>query len=279
MDRRILAPSVFPLGFGCVQLTTLPRQSQAVSILEHAFSLGITHFDVARAYGFGRAEGILAQFLRGRRERVTVTTKFGFQMPSGLAGNPRLINAAKRLLGPFPALLRRAQQRGSAMVKAGAFSPEAAVQSLEASLRALQTDYIDILLLHEATLADAASEPLIATLHDQVKRGTIRHLGIGSAFYKLDANADHLPAAYETVQFDDNAQSRNLSKLANRDPRLLISHSIFKPAALLRAAAIAFPEAARESSRLIGADLTDPSVIASLLLHYARRSNSEGIVL
>ncbi len=64
------------------------------------------------AYGFGRAEGILAQFLRGRRDRVTVATKFGFQMPSGLAGDPRLIAAAKRLLGPFPALLRRAQRRG-----------------------------------------------------------------------------------------------------------------------------------------------------------------------
>jgi hypothetical protein len=64
--------------------------------------------------------------LRGRRDRVTVATKFGFQMPSGLAGNPRLISVAKRLLGPFPALLRRAKSRGSGMVKAGAFSPEAA---------------------------------------------------------------------------------------------------------------------------------------------------------
>ena len=152
MDRRILGPSVFPLGFGCVQLTTQPRQSEAVAILERAFSLGITHFDVARAYGFGRAEGILAQFLRGRRDRVTVATKFGFQMPSGLAGDPRLIALAKRLLGPFPALLRRAQRRGSAMVKAGAFSPEAAIQSLETSLRALperQRQHSLLPLLHK----------------------------------------------------------------------------------------------------------------------------------
>jgi D-threo-aldose 1-dehydrogenase len=279
MDRRILGPSVFPLGFGCVQLTTHSRQTDAVAILEHAFSLGVTHFDVARAYGFGRAEGILAQFLRGRRDRVTVATKFGFQMPSGLAGNPRLINAAKRLLGPFPALLRRAKQRGSAMVKSGAFSPEAAIQSLEASLRALETDYIDILLLHEATLADTASESLLDALQKQVQRGAVRHLGIASAFHKLDANASHLPLGYETVQFDDNAQSRNLEKLANREQRLLITHSIFKPAALLRDAARKFPQAARESSRHIGADLADPKVIASLLLHYALRSNSAGIVL
>jgi D-threo-aldose 1-dehydrogenase len=279
MDRRILGPSPFPLGFGCVQLTTHPRQSEAVAMLERAFSLGITHFDVARAYGFGRAEGILAQFLRGRRDRVTVATKFGFQMPSGLAGDPRLISVVKRLLGPFPALLRRAQRRGSGMVKAGAFSAEAAVQSLEASLRALQTDYIDILLLHEATLADAASEALLDTLLQQVTRGTVRHLGIASAFVKLHADASRLAAAIETVQFDDNAQSRNLAKLAHREQRLLITHSIFKPAKLLCDAVLAFPQAARESSRQIGADLADPGVIASLLLHYALRSNSAGIVL
>jgi D-threo-aldose 1-dehydrogenase len=278
MDRSIFGPSVFPLGFGCVQLTTHPRQSQAVAVLEHAFSLGITHFDVARAYGFGRAEGILAQFLRGRRDRVTVATKFGFQMPSGLAGSPRLITAAKRLLGPFPGLLRRAKRRGSAMVKAGAFSPEAAVQSLEASLRALQTDYIDILLLHEATLADAASEALLDTLQRQVARGTVRHFGIASAFFKLEADAGPL-AAYETIQFDDNAQSRNLAMLASRKPHLLITHSIFNPAKLLRDAVKADPQLARESSRQIGADLADPDVIASLLLRYALRSNSSGIVL
>ncbi len=279
MDRRILGPSVFPLGFGCVQLTTQPRQSEAVAILERAFSLGITHFDVARAYGFGRAEGILAQFLRGRRDRVTVATKFGFQMPSGLAGDPRLIAAAKRLLGPFPALLRRAQRHGSAMVKPGAFSPDAAVQSLEASLRALQTDHIDILLLHEASLADAASEALLDALEKQVIRGTVRHLGIASAFPKLEADASRLATALETVQFDDNAQNRNLGKLAHCEQRLLITHSIFKPAPLLRDAVKAFPQAARESSHQIGADLADPNIIVSLLLHYALRSNSAGIVL
>ena len=279
MNRRILGPSASPLGFGCVRLTTQPRQSDAVAILERAFSLGMTHFDVARGYGFGRAEVILAQFLRGRRDRVTVATKFGFQMPSGLAGDPRLIAVAKRLLRPFPALLRRAQRRGSAMVKAGAFSPEAAVQSIEASLRALQTDYIDILLLHEATLADAASEALLDALQKQITRGTVRHLGIATAFPKLNADASRLARALETVQFDDNAQSRNLAKLAQRDQRLLITHGIFKPAALLREAVNAFPQAARESSQQIGADLADSNVVASLLLHYALRSNASGIVL
>lgn len=276
MDRRILGSSVFPLGFGCVQLTTHPREAEAVAILERAFTLGITHFDVARAYGFGRAEGILAKFLRGRRDQVTVATKLGFQMPSGPAGNPRLINAAKRLLRPFPALLERAKRSGASMVKAGAFSPQAAIQSVEASLQTLRTDYVDILLLHEATLGDAGSDLLLDALQKQVAQGKVRHLGIASAFHKLEADASRLAQPYETVQFDDNAQNRNLSRLAHREQRLLITHSIFKPAARLRDAATRLPEI---TSQQIGADLSDSNVIAALLLRYALSSNAGGIVL
>src|ERR1700688_434097 len=127
MHRRILGETAFQLGFGCVQLTVHPRQAEAVAILEYAFSLGITHFDVARAYGFGRAEGILGKFLRGRRDQVTVATKLGLQPPVGIAGNTRMINAAKRLLTPFPALLQLARRGGSALEKSGMFTPQAAI--------------------------------------------------------------------------------------------------------------------------------------------------------
>jgi aryl-alcohol dehydrogenase-like predicted oxidoreductase len=53
--------------------------------LEEAFAQGITRFDVARAYGLGRAEGILGEFLGSKRQQVTLATKFGIKPPSGLA--------------------------------------------------------------------------------------------------------------------------------------------------------------------------------------------------
>lgn len=279
MDRGILEPTTFRLGFGCVQLTTHRETSEAVALLDHAFALGITHFDVARAYGFGRAEGILGKFLCGRRDQVTVATKLGLQPPAGIAGNPRIINAAKRLLRPFPGLLDLAKRGGSAMGKSGVFSPQAAIQSLEASLRELGTDYVDILLLHEATLADAAGEALLEALQRQVAKGSIRHLGIASEFSKLQQDLTRLPAAYQTVQFNDNAWRRNLPRLENRVDRLLITHSIFEPAARLRDAVKAHADVAAESSRRIGVDLSHPDVIAVLLLHYALSSNGGGIVL
>ena len=279
MDRGILKTNTFPLGFGCVQLTTHRDPKEAVSILEHSFGLGVTHFDVARAYGFGRAEGILGKFLRGRRHHVTVATKLGLQPPGGMAGNARLINAAKRLLSPFPALLQLAKRGGSALEKSGEFAPEAAIQSLETSLRELGTDYVDILLLHEAELAEAAGEALLDALQGEVAKGRIRHLGIASDFSKLHQDAGRLPPAYDTVQFNDNPWRRNLPRLQNREQRLLITHSIFEPAAQLIAAARMRAQLAAESSRQIGADLSNPDVIASLLLHYALRNNTGGVVL
>lgn len=120
MGRQVLGQTGLEtsrLGFGCVQLTTHRNRRKALAILEHAFAEGTTHFDVARAYGFGRSESILSKFLRGKRCQVTVATKFGLQPPSGLAGNRRIIDAAKKILSPFPSLLRSAKARGTAMVK------------------------------------------------------------------------------------------------------------------------------------------------------------------
>lgn len=266
------------LGFGCVKLTTHVDRRDAVQVLDTAFAEGITHFDVARAYGFGRAEGILGEFLQGKRDRVTVATKFGIQPPSGIAGNRWAIDLAKKVLSPFPRLLQRAKQRGSAMVESGTFTPAAMIESLETSLKELRTDYVDLLLLHEASLQEASSEPLLAALHNQVKRGTIRAFGVASAFSKLGDAFQRLPADYSVLQFDDNASSRNLERVSDTGCGL-ITHSVFQPSQLLRNAIASNGELASSFSREIGVNLKDPPVIGSLLLHYALSSNPSGVVL
>jgi len=282
MRRYVLGQTgieVSQLGFGCVKLTTHPERRDAVRILEDAFGHGITHFDVARAYGFGRAEGILAEFLRGKRHRVTVATKFGIEPPSGIAGNRRVIDLAKKILSPFPGLLRHVKQRGSAMVQSGVFTPAIAIRSLETSLRELHTDYVDVLLLHEATLADAASKPLIDALQQQVARGTVRAFGVASDFHKLGEDADRVPSAYQILQLEDNAHARNLRTLSHVTRRGTITHSVFQPALPLQRAVFRQSEFVRRFSSEINADLGDQTVIGSLLLHYALRSNPHGVVL
>lgn len=270
--------NISALGFGCVQLTAHPSRAEALRALEHALACGITHFDVARAYGFGRAESILGEFLRGKREKVTVATKFGLQPPSGLAGNRWVIDAAKKVLSPFPALLRRARRHGET---AGTqdFSPQAAVQSLHTSLRELGTDYVDFLLLHEATLADACSDPLIEALQKEVANGTVRALGIASGAGKFGHDAGKLPPALEIVQISDNALESNCSGLTNMERHTLITHSVFAPVRVLLKASNVHGQLVQDYSTRIDADLRNLALIGSLLLQHALRSNPRGVVL
>lgn len=66
------------VGFGCNSILSEGR-SKALRLLATAFDAGVRHFDIARSYGTGEAEGILGAFLKNRRSQVTITTKFGIQ--------------------------------------------------------------------------------------------------------------------------------------------------------------------------------------------------------
>ncbi|MGD0540169.1 MAG: aldo/keto reductase [Tepidisphaeraceae bacterium] len=266
------------LGFGCAKLTAHPR-NEAIGVLETALANGVTHFDVARLYGLGWAEGILGEFLKGKRDRVTVTTKFGLKPPGGWVKHRRLVYAAKKVLKIFPPVVKLMQKRAHQGVQGGKFTPQDAAQSLETSLRELGTDHVDVLLLHEAELIDLASEPLIRYLEQQIAKGTVKCVGVGSYCAKLPADLGRIPGVYQVVQFDDSAHVRNLERLAGRQGRGLITHTIFGPALPLVNAVRERPAVAREWVAKIGVDLSDAKAINSLLLHYSLGANPDGVVL
>src|SRR5689334_980851 len=85
MVARGLAAKPATVGFGCSSLTGTDA-SNAIRVLEVAFDAGVRHFDTARYYGYGEAEGILGRFLNSRRSQVTITTKFGIEPPRRSAG-------------------------------------------------------------------------------------------------------------------------------------------------------------------------------------------------
>src|ERR1700744_6008843 len=70
------------LGFGCSGLMASLDRFESARVLRSAAEAGISHFDVAPSYGYGEAEGVLGEFLRGRRDAFTVTSKFGIAPPS-----------------------------------------------------------------------------------------------------------------------------------------------------------------------------------------------------
>ena len=121
----------------------------AASTVHCALDLGVNFFDTAQAYGFGRAESVLADALwaRVRREDVIVATKGGLRMDG-------------------PTLLRDA---GAAWLR----------QGVEESLRNLRTDYIDLYQVHWPDLLTPAEETA-GVLSDLVAEGKVRHVGVSN---------------------------------------------------------------------------------------------------
>lgn len=84
MHYTQLPPGLPPfsvLGFGCAGLAGRVGRRQSNRAIAVALAAGITHFDVARTYGYGEAETILGDNLRGLRDKVVIATKFGIEPP------------------------------------------------------------------------------------------------------------------------------------------------------------------------------------------------------
>jgi aryl-alcohol dehydrogenase-like predicted oxidoreductase len=137
------------LALGCARLgSVLGRdRAEALHLVQTAFDRGIRFFDTANIYGQGESERILGAALSGRRERATIVTKAGQYFPAWM----RAVKPFKRLITP----LIRQNGTGHYLVSKAReaplpqnFSDDALHASLEASLRRLNTDYVDLFLLH-----------------------------------------------------------------------------------------------------------------------------------
>ena len=124
-------------------------------ILHAAYDAGIRHFDVARMYGLGAAEGELGQFAQSKRDQLVLATKFGIDINprGGLAARSQ--GMARRLITLFPALRKVARRSSGALFQPRRYDAQKARDSLESSLRALRTDYVDLFLLHEPKIGRA----------------------------------------------------------------------------------------------------------------------------
>ncbi len=143
METRRLGSSglaVSLAGLGCNNFGMRIDQGQTTEVVSAALDAGVTFFDTARSYGDGLSEEYLGVALRGRRDRAVIATKFGSQ---------------------------RLADRGSR---------SELIRSLETSLRALGTDYVDLLQFHFPDPATPISETLDA-LDTVVQAGKVRYIG------------------------------------------------------------------------------------------------------
>jgi aryl-alcohol dehydrogenase-like predicted oxidoreductase len=267
------------LGFGCNSLLGPRSRREAFALLAAAFDAGIRHFDVARAYSSGDAEGVLGEFLSGRRDEVTVTTKFGLLPPQGTLSRMRRLKAIARMVMRVSPRLRRLLGRQSArMVQSGSFSVDQASASLETSLRELRTDRIDLLLLHEAGPADCSDE-LLAFLDRQLRSGRIGAYGTGSNFGRIQEVIRDRPAFARVIQFDSSVMDRNRECMPLSAESAVITHGSLSGFGRLQTFLSKRSTTCRLWSDALGVDLAVPNTLAALMLAHALHANRGGIVL
>jgi aryl-alcohol dehydrogenase-like predicted oxidoreductase len=188
------------LGFGLSGLHHLVRSRNRQNLLSTAFDAGITYFDTSPYYGHGLAEHELGEFANVRRDSIVIATKFGIPANPWLSQFPLLMYS--RLAAN--AAVRRLTQRQSFAVKRNYdYRGTSAVASLNRSLRALRSDYVDILYLHDPTL-ERMTEPdrLFDTLQGLKSLGKVRFLGLAGSARECLAIIRRYPAQHWLVQLD-----------------------------------------------------------------------------
>jgi aryl-alcohol dehydrogenase-like predicted oxidoreductase len=156
MKTRTLGKSgleVSAIGLGCMGMSQSygqPMQTaDAVRLIRAAFERGVTFFDTAEVYGPFTNEEVVGEALEPIRDQVVLATKFGIDIagtgPSGMDSRPEHIRNV-----------------------------------VEASLRRLRTDYIDLLYQHRVD-PDVPIEDVAGTVRELIGEGKVRHFGLSEA--------------------------------------------------------------------------------------------------
>jgi D-threo-aldose 1-dehydrogenase len=259
------------VGFGTGGLLRIGSARRRQNTLAAAFASGITHFDTAPLYGFGESERALGRFLRGRRNKVTLTTKFGLRASPLAARLAVFQGAARRALELFPALRRAAVRNAGALSTPPSFSLATVRDSLENSLRALRTDYVDFYLAHQASADALPDDELVAWLEDAKRAGKIRAFGVATDFDWLLPVLQRRPQLSQVVQFDSDLTRHNVAAI-DGPGRVLITYGFIG-----RALAVCRERLARRAHPTFGP--ADDDELGGLLLRATVLANPQGLVL
>jgi aryl-alcohol dehydrogenase-like predicted oxidoreductase len=263
------------LGLGCGDLYAGEQEAASTRLLKTAFDAGVRYFDVARLYGDGQAEGVVGRAFAGMRDQVVIVSKVGivpWSMQTATRVRRKALTTAQRL-APFAR--RLIPEPPPARERYRAFGRAEMQRSVEASLRALRTDYLDLLLLHECELPDATQPETLSLLEKLRAEGKVRAVGVATRFPQTQAILAAAPDRFAVAQFPSDVFSRNEARLPAAWQGLAVTHSILKGGlARLRQEVLADPQRAAEWSRRFG----DASALPELLLKDALASHP-GVVL
>jgi aryl-alcohol dehydrogenase-like predicted oxidoreductase len=158
MEKRRLGRSnleVSAMGLGCMGMSygygPAADKEEMISLIRTAVERGVTFFDTAEAYGPFANEELVGEALAPDREQVVIATKFGFDIqPNG--------------------------QRSGGLNS----HPEHIRQVVEASLKRLKTDVIDLFYQHRVD-PNVPIEDVAGAVKDLIKTGKVKHFGLSEA--------------------------------------------------------------------------------------------------
>jgi aryl-alcohol dehydrogenase-like predicted oxidoreductase len=170
-DLRISA-----IGFGCWEMGGnqygAVDDSEETRAVHRAIDLGVTLFDTAAVYGHGHAEEVLGKALGARRKEIVLVTKGGL----------------------------KCEQRGGPIWRDDSY--QSLVEDMDASLRRLGTDYVDLYLIHWPD-GKTPIEEMMRALNEFLQNGKARYVGVSNfSAAQLRACKEHAPICANQVGYN-----------------------------------------------------------------------------
>lgn len=182
------------LGFGTAPIMGRLSRRKGLAALERSYAAGIRHYDTARSYGWGEAEGVVGSFLgHHAREEIRLVTKCGILPVRHSPALGLAKSLARTALKLAPGLKDRVRRAASAP----AFQPvhtydlATLAASLRTSLGELRLAHIDVLLLHNFEPGKPGLEDVVGWFKTIRRDGVIRRFGF-SIEGDLEKGLDYL---------------------------------------------------------------------------------------